>query len=242
MKHIGLQLYSVRNDMAQDVYATLKKTAELGYTGVEFAGYYDIPAKQMKQWLDELGLIAYSTHTNVLADFEQASSYLNELGCKNAVIPGIPGFDSEEDVLGIAQKMTEAGKMYLEKGIKVGYHNHAHEFKKNGDKGWMLDVLYDNTDPGVVGMQLDVCWSTVGGQDPVEYLKKYQDRITLVHMKEVMTVSPYEGTAIGEGIVDFKAIYDLLGDDVIYIVEQENIKTMETWEGLARSQKYLASL
>ena len=122
MKHIGLQLYSVRNDMAQDVYATLKKTAELGYTGVEFAGYYDIPAKQMKQWLDELGLIAYSTHTNVLADFEQASSYLNELGCKNAVIPGIPGFDSEEDVLGIAQKMTEAGKMYLEKGIKVGYH------------------------------------------------------------------------------------------------------------------------
>ena len=64
----------------------------------------------------------------------------------------------------------------------------------------------------------------------------------MVHMKEVLTVNPYEGTAIGDGIVDFKAIYDLLGDDIIYIVEQEGIKTMETWEGLAKGREYLSSL
>ncbi|MBR3838709.1 MAG: sugar phosphate isomerase/epimerase [Clostridia bacterium] len=242
MKHIGLQLYSVREDMAQDVYATLKKTAELGYTGVEFAGYFNVPAQQMKAWLDELGLIAYSTHTNIMANVEETASYLNELGCSNAVLPGGPSFETESEVLELAKNMSELSEKYKARGIKIGFHNHAREFKKNGDKGWMLDVLYDNTDPDSVGMQLDVCWATVGGQDPVEYLKKYKDRVTMVHMKEVLSVSPYEGTAIGDGIVDFKAIYDALGDDIIYIVEQESIKTMETWEGLAKSQKYLASL
>lgn len=242
MKHIGLQLYSVGGDMAKDVYATLKRTAEIGYTGVEFAGYFGIPAEQMKAWLDEFGLKAYSSHMNVFGDFETETAYLKGVGADNAVLPGGPSFASEKDVLELAAKMNELGKKYKSEGIKLGYHNHSHEFVMNGDKGRMLDVLYDNTDPEYVGMQLDVCWSTVAGQDPVEYLKKYQNRVSLVHMKEVLTVSPYEGTAIGEGIVDFKAIYNLLGDDIIYIVEQEGIKTMETWEGLEKSCKYLAML
>ena len=76
MKHIGLQLYSVGADMGKDVYATLKRTAELGYTGVEFAGYFGIPAEQMKAWLDELGLKAYSSHTNVFGDFAVETGYL----------------------------------------------------------------------------------------------------------------------------------------------------------------------
>ena len=242
MKHIGLQLYSVGNDMGKDVYSTLKKTAELGYTGVEFAGYFNVPAKQMREWLDELGLKAYSSHFNVFGDFEQDSEYLKTLGAENAVLPGGPSFTTEKDVLELACKMNELGKKYADEGIKLAYHNHSHEFTKNGDKGWTLDVLYDNTSPEYVGMQLDVCWALVGGQDPVEYLKKYRNRVSTVHMKEVLTVSPYEGTAIGDGIVDFKGIYDLLGDDVIYIVEQESIKTMETWEAIAKSREYLSSL
>ena len=242
MKQIGLQLYSVGADMGKDVYRTLKKTAELGYTGVEFAGYFNVPAEQMKAWLDEFGLQAYSTHTNVFGDFTAETEYLKTLGAHNAVCPGGPSFATETDVLELAEKMNALGKRYFAEGIHLGYHNHSHEFTKNGDKGWTLDVLYDNTDPEYVKMQLDVCWATVGGQDPLEYLKKYRDRVTTVHMKEVLTVDPYEGTAIGGGIVDFKAIYDYLGDDVIYIVEQEGIKTMETWEGLAKSRKYLSGL
>lgn len=242
MKHIGLQLYSVASDMGKDVYSTLKKTAELGYTGVEFAGYFNVPAEQMKAWLDELGLKAYSSHFDVFANYEQDIDYLKKVGAKNAVLPYSPAFESEAGVLELAGKMNELGMKYSAEGIKIAYHNHSHEFKKTSDNGWLLDILYDNSDPEYVGMQLDVCWSVVGKQDPVEYLKKYRNRVSTVHMKEVLTKDPYEGTAIGEGIVDFKGIYDLLGDDVIYIVEQEGIKTMETWEGLARSQKYLASL
>jgi sugar phosphate isomerase/epimerase len=82
----------------------------------------------------------------------------------------------------------------------------------------------------------------VGGADPVEYLRKYQSRVRSVHMKEVKTVSPYDGTAIGEGIVDFKGIYGLFGDNAIYIVEQEGLRDMETWEGLRRSVEYLKKL
>ena len=178
----------------------------------------------------------------MFGDFTAETDYLKAVDARNAVLPGGPSFATEADVLELAEKMNALGKRFREQGIQFGYHNHSHEFTKNGDKGWMLDVLYDHTDPEYVGMQLDVCWATVGGQNPVEYLKKYRNRVTMVHMKEVLTVNPYEGTAIGDGIVDFKAIYDLLGDDIIYIVEQEGIKTMETWEGLAKSREYLSSL
>ena len=82
----------------------------------------------------------------------------------------------------------------------------------------------------------------MGGADPVAYLTKYKDRVKMVHMKEVKTVSPYEGTAIGMGLVDFPGIYKLLGDEVLYIVEQEGLPHMETWEGLRLSSEYLEVL
>ena len=92
-----------------------------------------------------------------------------------------------------------------------------------------------------MSLQLDVCWALVGGADPLEYLAKYKDRNKTVHLKEVLTKEPFEGTAIGRGIVDFKGIYQLLGDSPVYIVEQEEI-AMDVWEGLSYSVEYLKEI
>lgn len=242
MKEIGLQLYSVGSDMAQNVSETLKRVAELGYSQVEFAGYFGVDAKEMKKLLDANGLRAVSSHANVLGDLDGEIKYMQALGAEDLVCAGIGGFDSRDNVLKIAEQFNEIGKKCRANGMHFSYHNHAHEFVRDEDGNWLLDVLYENTDPELVNVQLDVCWALVGGADPVEYLRKYKDRVRLVHMKEVKTVSPYDGTAIGQGIVDFKGIYDLLGDGVYYIVEQEGLRDMETWEGLRLSAEYLKRL
>lgn len=242
MKNVGLQLYSIGGDMAKSVNDSLKRVSELGYTQVEFAGYFGIPAAEMKKMLDGYGLKAVSSHTNVFGDISAEIEYLNVLGAKDIVCPGGIPFDTEEGVKAAAENFNKIAEKVKAGGLKLGYHNHFHEFKRSDKGEWLLDVFYRYTDPQLVNMQLDVCWATVGGADPIEYLKKNINRISTVHAKEVLTVSPYEGTAIGEGIVDFKGIYNLLGEDAIFIVEQEGLPHMETWEGLRRSAEYLKKL
>lgn len=242
MDKIGLQLYSVGGDMARSVPETLKRVAETGYSQVEFAGYFGVDAHEMKRMLDEYGLQAVSSHANVVGNLDAELEYMNTVGAKNIACAGIGDFNSRDNVLRIAELFNGIGEKCEAAGIHFSYHNHSHEFARDEQGKWLLDILYENTDPKLVNVQLDVCWALVGGADPVAYLTKYKDRVKMVHMKEVKTVSPYAGTAIGRGIVDFPGIYKLLGKDVIYIVEQEGIPDMETWEGLDLSAKYLKTL
>lgn len=240
MDRISLQLYSVREYAAKDFRGTLEKVAKTGFTGVEFAGYYDVDAKTMKGWLDELGLEAVSSHTNVFQNLDEEIEYLCTVGARHIVLPSA-NFENRDVVLKLAEDLNRIGEKCKEHGLKLGYHNHSIEFNKDDNGKWLLDVLFENTDPNLVFVQLDVCWALVGGADPVDYLRKYKDRALTTHFKEVKTVSPYEGTAIGLGLVDFAGIYKLLGDNCEYIVEQEGI-AMDTWEGLAMSIDYLRKI
>ena len=240
MDRINLQLYSVREDAGKDFRGTLEKVARTGFTGIEFAGFYGVDAKIMKKWLEELGLEAVSSHSNVFDNLDEEIEYLCTVGAKHIVLPSA-NFDNRDVVLKLAEDLNRIGEKCKRHGLNLGYHNHSFEFKKDEDGKWLLDVLFENTDPNLVSVQLDVCWALVGGVNPVEYLKKYKDRALTVHMKEVKTVSPYEGTAIGLGIVDFAGIYNLLGDECDYIIEQEGI-AMDTWEGLSMSVDYLRKI
>lgn len=240
MKKVALQLYSLQDETARDFYGSLKKVAEAGYTGVEFAGYGNVPADEMRSWLQEFGLEAISTHTNVLGNLEQEISYCQTLGMKHLVLPWA-GFESRDAILALAEAMNRAGKKCLEEGLTLSYHNHSHEFRRNEEGELWLDFFLANTDPSYVKLQLDVCWATVGGVDPVSYLRQYQNRSLLVHCKEVKTVEPYEGTAVGDGLVDFAGIYGLLGDQCQYIVEQEHL-SIDRWEALRKSADFLHRL
>lgn len=240
MKKINLQLYSVRDDVAKDFKATLKKVSEIGFTGVEFAGFHGVDAKTMKSWLDEYALEAVSSHSDVFNNLDETIEYLSTVGAKHIVLPAAQ-FDNKEIVLKLAEDLNSVGEKCKKNGLTLGYHNHSFEFEKDEEGKWLLDVLFENTDPSLVSVQLDVCWSLVGGADPIEYLTKYKDRALTVHLKEVKTIDPYEGTAIGQGMVDFAGIYNLLGDNSVYIVEQEGI-ALDVWEGLELSVDYLRIL
>lgn len=237
MSEIALQLYSVGHEAETDFYGTLKKTAAIGYNGVEFAGYYGYSAAEMKRMLTELGLNAVSSHCNALENIADHIKYMNELGAMNIVVPHHP-FSDRESVLRFADEMNQAGRVYKENGLMLGYHNHSHEFKKDENGEYLFDVFYHNTDPEFVSMQMDVCWVTVAREDPIAYLKKYANRSRTVHLKEVKTIEPYMGTTIGKGIIDFKGIYEVLGLDMQYIVEQETIGE-DLWEALEESVSYL---
>ena len=156
MDRINLQLYSVREDAGKDFRGTLEKVARTGFTGIEFAGFYGVDAKIMKKWLEELGLEAVSSHSNVFDNLDEEIEYLCTVGAKHIVLPSA-NFDNRDVVLKLAEDLNRIGEKCKRHGLNLGYHNHSFEFKKDEDGKWLLDVLFENTDPNLVSV-LDVCW------------------------------------------------------------------------------------
>ncbi len=185
---IGLQLYSVRDDMQKDFAGTLRKIKEMGYDAVEFAGIFDNSASQVKALCEEIGLIPVSAHVGLplmAADIESEVKTYAQIGCKFIVIPwsdatNLPGGADYDKFLADIKKYAAIMREY---GIKLCYHNHDFEFEKIDGKN-KLDILYADTDPADLQTQIDTCWARVGGEDPAEYVKKYAGRAPTVHIKD----------------------------------------------------------
>ena len=185
---VAVQLYSVRDDLEKDFYGTLKKVKEMGYAGVEFAGFYDQPAEKIKKALDDLGLEALSSHVpldTLNEKLDEMISFHKTLGSGYFAIPWLdeerrPGRDKWNDV--VSQIMT-IGKAAQAAGLQLLYHNHDFEFVKIDGK-YALDRLYAEIPPEYLATELDTCWVSVAGEDPAAYLRKYADRSPVVHLKD----------------------------------------------------------
>lgn len=220
-KDIALQLYSVRADIGKDYNGTLNCVSKMGYTGVEAAGYRDgkfygkAPA-EFKKDIESRGLKLISSHANrplnekelASGDYSEARKWWDvaikahkEAGIKYIVMPYMKLQNSVADLEKQCKFLNEIGEKCAKVGIKFGYHNHAHEFKKVEDKVVMLDYMIQNTDPKYVFIELDVYWSVIGGQAPADYFKKYPNRFELLHIKDVKE--------LGEsGMVGFDAVFN----------------------------------
>ena len=215
---IALQLYSVREDLEQDFYGTLKKVRDMGYNGVEFAGLYGHDPVEVKQWCEELGLVAVSSHiplSELLEDLDGALAHYAALGCRFVVIPylpeeyrpGLPGFEQ------VLSQLKPIGEAANRRGLVLQYHNHDFEFERL-EGGYALDVLYEAAGPEYLQTQLDTCWINVAGEDPIAYLHKYAGRIPTVHMKDFSgskTEGMYGLLGQGEaadngGVFEFRAL------------------------------------
>ena len=202
MKHIpvGYQLYSAREDVQKDLGAVLKGLKEMGYDGVEFAGFFDHPAAEIKDLLGQYGLIAVSSHVpvqSIEADMFGTIAYHQQIGCKYIAVPylddqhrpGTPGF------AGMVKLIYEFGRLCKEGGIQLLYHNHDFEFVQlSGMYG--LDFLYTAVPPCLLKTELDTCWVKYAGEDPAAYLRKYAGRAPVVHLKDYVGVKG-EGTPYG---------------------------------------------
>ena len=185
---IGLQLYSVREDMEKDMEKTLKAVKDMGYDYVEFAGYFGRTAEEVKAMLDKYGLTAVSVHQGYevfLEDEKYNIDYLKTLGVKYCAIPwmGVEKHAGNEVFPQTVTDITKVAKALKENGIQMLYHNHDFEFKKYQDK-FLLDWLYDSIPADLLQTEIDTCWVKYSGNDPVEYMKKYKGRADVLHLKD----------------------------------------------------------
>lgn len=219
----ALQLYSIRELCKDDFLGVLKKVAAAGYQGVEFAGFYDKTPEEIRAVMDECGLEGAGAHIGI--DELEGDRYAETLkaakilGLQSIVVPYAKD-ESLEGYVSIAHRLNEIGKKLRKEGIIFGYHNHTHELQDKFDGKPVMDVLLENSDPENVIWEMDACWATKGGYDPVERAEKYIDRMPLIHAKDIGKDG--EDTEAGAGSVDFNGIAGVLGDRLKWlIVEQE---------------------
>lgn len=196
---IGLQLYTLRDETARDFAGTLRKVAELGYEGVEFAGYGGLKAEEMKDLLAELKLQAIGSHVGyakIRSDLHSEIAYLKTIGAKYLICPNlnVKEFETEEDWKALFALFAEAGEACAKEGLTFCYHNHAFEFEIRVDGGYLFDALYSATPPAVVQAEMDTGWVQYAGQDTLAYIARYAGRLPLIHLKD------YDGNQEDGGI------------------------------------------
>lgn len=230
MEKIALQLYSVYEECGKDFPGVLQKVAKMGYDGVEFAGYYNLSANELKKILDDLGLKAAGTHIlidTLLGDeFKKTVEFNQVIGNKYLIVPGLPEerISSRAAWLENAKLFSELAEKLKAYNMYVGYHSHAGDFKPL-DGEWPWDTFYGNASKDVV-MQLDMGNSMAGGvssQGLVDILKKYPGRARTVHMKEFSATN--EKAIVGEGDVKWKEIIAACREQGVtdwYVIEQES--------------------
>lgn len=185
---IGLQLYSVRDELQKDFVGTLKQVKAMGYSAVEFAGLYGNTPQEVKRICEEIGLIPLSAHVpfvELIADPEGVVACYKEIGCRYIVIPYLteeyrPGAEKFDEVIQGAKLIGEAA---AKNGMVLQYHNHDFEFTKI-DGEYALDILYREVGPELLQTQIDTCWVNVAGENPSAYVRKYAGRVPTVHLKD----------------------------------------------------------
>jgi len=185
---VALQIYSVRDYAEKNLKETLQKVKDMGYDGVEFAGLYGHEPSEVKQMVDEIGLIPISAHValdEMLADPDKVIAGYAEIGCKYIAVPYLneerrPGTDGFKQTIEDIEMLASVAKKY---DIQMLYHNHDFEFKKvDGEYG--LDILYQSIPSELLKTEIDTCWVNVAGEDPAEYIRKYSGRSPVVHLKD----------------------------------------------------------
>lgn len=224
---IALQLYTVRDDISRDLPGTLRQVAEIGYAGVEFAGFGEWKSQELKSILAELNLSAAGGHVpldQLEQDLEKSIQFSLELGNPYIVCPWIPEERRKDKAnwLAIAELFNAVAERCHKEGLTFCYHNHSFEFVKFDDK-YALDLLFESTNPSLVNSELDTYWIQHGGPDPVDYLRRYAGRCPLVHLKDMADDEERSFAEVGQGILHWNAIFEAAeaGGAEWYIVEQD---------------------
>ena len=192
---IGIQLFSVRNNMMKDPLEAIRKVAEKGYRYLEVANHnaledfgvgFPVSPKEINQVLKETGSEIVSAHVFPLEvdKMKPILDYHTEIGTKYIAVP-MGFFPNKDAVLATGEMLNQVGEECAKAGIQLVYHNHFHEFQVlKGEEESVFDLMMKNTDPKLVQIEIDTYWALRGGVDPVAFIKKYGKRIPLIHQKD----------------------------------------------------------
>jgi sugar phosphate isomerase/epimerase len=250
----GVVSYTFRNQFDEDMPGTLDMIKEMGITNIEFSSLFGHSAEEVRQMLDERGMVATSYgvgYDALVNDTDEVAEDAKTLGARFVRVAWIPhdGQFDIEDARRAVRDFTEAGKKLSEHGIRFAYHNHGFEFRPYGD-GTLYDYMVQNSDPEYVNFQMDTFWVAQPGHDPVELLRKYPDRFLLVHLKDLTMDAEhnYSGRApseydvpLGTGQIDFEEFLRVAQSSSIeyFYIEDESADVADR---VPLSREYLLSI
>ncbi len=224
-KHLGLQLWSLRDQIKVDLPAALDLVKSYGITEIEAAGSPSVPIEEYVKLIHDRGLNPVGAHFGyevLVKDLAGAIHNAKLLGLKYAVTPWLPhdgkiGLTAKE-AHEAAANFNKWGAAFKAEGISYGYHPHGYEFVPFESEGGKtaFDILIAETDPKLVTFEMDVFWVFHAGQDPVTLLKKYAKRWSLMHVKDIRKgavthlatggAAPIDNVAVGTGQIDWPSV------------------------------------
>ncbi|GAB5560741.1 MAG: sugar phosphate isomerase/epimerase [Synoicihabitans sp.] len=217
---VSLQLWSLRDDVAQDFASTVKAVGDIGFAGVETAGFGNLEAAEAAAAIKDNGLVVSGMHVGIQRLRGEFNAVIDEaLLCetRDIICPFWPvdHFRSAEACRTIARELDEIGAKLKGMGFRFHYHNHAHEIALHDGRP-AIDWMLDNSHPANVSFEADVYWVNVGGLDPAQVIREQGRRIQLLHIKDE--------AEIGSGPVDFESVFqaaDSIGAVEWYVIEVE---------------------
>ncbi|OQA47883.1 MAG: Xylose isomerase-like TIM barrel [Firmicutes bacterium ADurb.Bin300] len=234
---IAVQLYSVRDHIkkGEDLLNILGKVKEIGFEGVEFAGYFGLSAEILKTRLDELGLIPVGTHIGLdnykPKNLAQTIEFGRTIGFKYMGVGGAP-HSTEKQCIRTGEKLGNASKEAAQYGITMYYHNHSDEFKPLRNGKLPIDIIKSLTK-----LQVDTYWSFYAGVDNYKFLTDNKDDIVHIHIKDGINGTP---KALGEGNCDLAAVLKAAKDiNLEWIVLENDDPSPDGLSDITRSMKWL---
>jgi sugar phosphate isomerase/epimerase len=242
---IAVQLYTLRAETARDLPGTLRQVSAAGYRAVELAGLPPIEPEALRDLLANEQLRPVASHEgleSLRADPGAVLERLSVVGCPLVIVPWLPEAErtTPADVRRLASELGEIARVCADRGIRLGYHNHAFEFAPlNGTTVW--DVLLDGLPPEVE-LEVDVYWAAIGGRDPVKLIHSTGKRVRLLHMKDIAAGPDRGDVAPGDGVLPWPAIVAAGTElDVAwYVIEEDNPK--DAFAEIARGLTFLRGL
>ncbi|MCX4671709.1 sugar phosphate isomerase/epimerase [Streptomyces sp. NBC_01381] len=242
---IGMHLYTMRTALAQDFAGTLEQLAEIGYATVGVSGRHGYGAADIRRMLDAVELRAVLEHVSYDtlkgAGLSQALADLHTLGAKWPVVPSLPGaLHTPDGFREAAREFNRIGQASRDAGLgRLLFHNHGTDHVVV-DGTSLYDILVTETDPELVGFELDVYWATKGGADPAEYFVRHPRRFPALHVKDMAADGGFAD--VGSGTLDFAAMFDnaQVGGVRQWLVEHDS--PTDPFATARNSYGYLAAL
>ena len=242
---ISLQFYTIRDAFAADPLGTLERVAQIGYPGIEIGGYNNKNRDELVAKINDLGLVVTGAHVSIDAlqnDFAGVVEENRALDNANLIIPW-----SDAKYRGSLETLRKTGQLLEslaqkadDEGFTLSYHNHDFELSEQHNGQTALEILFDAA-PQYLQSELDVYWVKRGGKDPVEFIRKFADKLLLLHVKDMMPDESFG--EVGAGVLDWPAILEAARQTKVmhYVVEQD-VCPGDPFESIALSLQNLKQM
>lgn len=257
----GLQVYTIRDAIAEDFEGSLKRVADLGYKNIELFAYSDgqyfgNSVQEVKRIMTDLGLQTRSCHVStgwsypdavgtMTNNWEQTVEDAAALGQEYIVLAYLTETEREslDDYKRVAELLNQCGEVAQRAGLQMAYHNHAFEFETMEDTV-PYDILLEECDDELVKFEMDLYWTRRAGIDPIAYFEKHPGRFPLWHVKDMEAGEEQFFAAVGEGVIDWQHIFDQSETAGLeyYFVEQDQTRNDNPFEEIAKSKTYLKGI